>query len=254
MGKIEWSVTLETRGALPGLRGAEKEILSLAADSARCEWIKAAKNRLRTTAKVYIDAIQPPIIKGRTATIKLKGWLPNALEEGHPPFDMKKGLLKGPHAKKDKKGRPYNIVPIPVKSFGSIGGTPPVMPRPIYRMASQLKFGENLTLPRRYQNYAIRTRFSPDIRKWDHYTWKSSPFQNVTRIAKFSGDPMSRYIATGGPRATRRPGYVSFRMVSRNSDPNSWIHPGFRRHDIMETAVTGFERSIPDILNRILGA
>jgi len=128
------------------------------------------------------------------------------------------------------------------------------MPRPIYKLASQLKFGESLSLPKKYENYSIRTRFSPDIRKWGSYTWKSSPFQNVTRISKFSGDPMSRSIATGGPRATRKPGYVSFRMVSKNSDPNSWIHPGFRRHDIMERAVENYERIVPDILNKVLGA
>jgi len=47
---------------------------------------------------------------------------------------------------------------------------------------------------------------------------------------------------------------VSFRMVSKNSDPNSWIHPGFRRHDIMERAVENYERIVPDILNKVLGA
>ena len=45
------------------------------------------------------------------------------LEEGYGPFDMKPGLLHGPHAKIAEDGSTYNIVPIKASPEYGGGGT-----------------------------------------------------------------------------------------------------------------------------------
>jgi len=248
--KVEFSM----KGQFPNVRQAWGDILVLTATAARQEWVKAARQKLHTTAKLYTDAISDPVVKRSSAVITLRGWLPNALECGHPPWDMKPFLLKGRKAKRDKRGRPYTTVPFGLKApgGGDRGPSPPVMPSSIYKRASQLQYGQSMNLPKKYEGYGIRTRLTPDIKKWDSYTWKTSPFQGITKIQRFSGDPMSRYVATGGKRAGMRSGYQTYRRVSKASDPNSWLHPGFRSIRALDQAVVNLEKIFPEIVSRIL--
>ncbi len=44
-----------------------------------------------------------------------------------------------------------------------------------------------------------------------NYTWKSSPYENAVKMVDFQG---------------KTQGMKTFRTISDNSDPNSWIHPG----------------------------
>jgi len=242
-----WKVTVELKGMLPSVKTQLRTIVALAADSARTQWINTARKELRTSATSYISAIGPVEQRGTKADIKLTGWLPNALEEGHPAFDMKPFFLRSPKAKKTKKG-PVFIVPFALKTPGR-GPSPPAMPWPIYRSAARLRFGSQLKLPTKYEDYAIRTRLSPDIKKWGHYTWKASPFEG---IVKTRSQTTPTHIVRG--QLKWRPQYMTFRAVSRRSDPNSWIHPGFRPHNLMEKAASEFEKTFPDIVDKVLGA
>lgn len=242
-----WKISVEMKGALPSIKSQLRTIVALAADAARTQWVNTARKDLRTSATTYITSIGPVEQRGVQANIRLTGWMANALEEGLPAFDMKRGFLRSPKAKRTKKG-PVFIVPFALKSSGAAGASPPVMPQPIYRMASKLKFGGTLNLPIKYEDYAIRTRLSPDIKKWGHYTWKSSPFEGIVKTRS-----QTTPTQTVRGQTRWRPQYMAFRAVSKRSDPNSWIHPGFKARNLMEKAAGEFEKLFPDIVNKVLG-
>ncbi len=232
MAEARFKISLETTGQLPNTRSMMQHALRLTAEASRQEWVRIARQRLRTTAKTYISSIGPVEMGRGTATIRLRGDTPggklaNALEQGAGPFDLKRGLLKSPKVSHTKEGnKPYIHVPFQLKTpgGGARGAEPSVMPRSIYRLASQLGVGEQMKLPKKYEDYGIKTRLSPDIARWGHYTWKTSPYQGITRTQTVGG----AHLPAG------KSAYMTFRTVSKNSDPSSWIHPGFRARNCME--------------------
>jgi hypothetical protein len=240
-----WKVTMELKGQLPNVKQQMGSILEAVASEARREWVKLARERLHSTSSTYIEAIGAPKRKGTTIEIKLGGAMPNMIENGCPPFDMKKGLLRSPKAKRDKKGNKYITVPLRMKSAGAYGGSPPVLPSPIYRQALNLKFGQSLTLPKKYEGWGLKTRLSADLKKWGHYTWKTSPFQGVTRVQRFPG-----LTPLGLPRE-KLGKMMTFRRVSTKSDPNSWIHPGFTALNLIEKTAEKVNSIFPKILDSV---
>jgi hypothetical protein len=237
---------MELNGQLPNVKQQMREVLRLTADAARVEWVKSARHLLKSTASQYVEGIGYPTVKGFTATIKLSGWLPNALENGTSPFDMKPGLLASKKAKRMKKGGKYIRIPFGLKTPGAQGVSPQVMPEPIYRSAVKLNFGQSVKLPIKYENMGLRTRLSPDLKKWQHYTWKASPFAGITKVQRFPGAlPTSK---TGKLAA-----YKTFRTVSSNSDPSSWIHPGFRDRKILESAAKQIDLIFPEVMSKVMG-
>jgi len=238
-----WKVSYAARGLLPNLRRNLPAIVFATAEVMRQEWIRAARSSLSRTAAEYIRNIGPIVTSnsGRTAIIKLFGWLPNALEEGKGSFDLKPGLLKGPNAKRSESGAGYyNTIPF----SHTTPGTAPVtaMPTPIYRMAKNMPKNQALRLTgTALEGYGQRSKIST------HYTWKTSPYEGMVRRRMFEGMP------TQSP-AGRLHNYKTFRRVSSKSDPNSWIHPGFRAHDIMDRAAEATDRRFGEIVESMVTA
>ncbi len=232
----KWKIKWVQKGQLPNVKGMMPTLLGVAANLARDEWIKVARSNLRTSRNEYISNIQPPEMEGKKAVIKLTGWLPNALEQGIGAFDMKPGFLGSSKARGLQNK--YFTVPFPMKSTGSVGASPPVMPSSIYSLASKLQFGQSLKLPKTYEGYGLRSKLSQDMSRWGNYTWKTSPFQGVTKLKKFPGQRQS---------GTQ---YKTFRRVSRNSAKSSWIHPGFRSRDLMDRAVVNYESKISEVISQ----
>lgn len=243
-----FKVSMSLKGALPSVKTHMRTVLFMVAEEAKHEWIKLARRELHSTAYAYVDGIGDPIYRKNEIAIKLTGWLPNALENGIPPFDMKKGFLKSKKAKLTKKagGGRYLTIPLQLKSYGSHGDSPPVMPSGIYKRASQLKLGQSLTLPKRYEGYGLKTRLSADIKRWGHYTWKTSPFQSIMKLPKWRG-----LLPTAAGQQSM---YMVFRRVSKKSDPASWIHPGFRAKNLLEKTSTYIEKIFPKILDNVISA
>jgi hypothetical protein len=67
------------------------------------------------------------------------------------------------------------------------------------------------------------------------YQWKSSPFENVSRFQELHGSS-----------------YMSFRTISENSDPNSWIHPGIRASHIAESAINTIDPIFKAAMHEII--
>jgi hypothetical protein len=240
----KWKVSLEQKGMLPNVKGMMPALLGLSASMAHAEWVKIARSNLKTSKQEYIRGIQAPEIKGKVATLQLEGWLPNALESGLKAFDMKPGFLRSPNAK-GAQGNKYFTVPFQLRSPGSAGGSATVMPKSIYSLVSGLKFGQSLNLPKKYEGYGLRSKLSNDMKKWGNYTWKTSPFQGVTKERRFPGESRSS-------PAGRMAQYKTFRRVSKKSDPGSWIHPGFRARDLLEKAVAKWEPQVSNMIAQAL--
>jgi hypothetical protein len=227
MAKSWLKVTIERKGEMPSIRRQMPQLLVATAETVKNEWAKLASRGLKGSANEYIRGLSVSHKPGKSE-IKLSGWLPNALEMGLSPFDIKKGLLRSPKAKQGKNG-PYITVPLPLKApgGGERGPSPPVMPWSVYKITSRSPMGTTTKLPLRLENLGKRTRLSPDPTRWSPYTWKTSPFQGIRR----SPDPS-------------RPGkahYNTFRRVSKESDPSSWIHPGFAAKNFSDKVLVRIE-------------
>jgi hypothetical protein len=240
MAKRSWyRVGLERRGDMPNIRQYMPQLLVATAESAKNEWAKLASRRLHGTANEYIRGL---VVRHRPgiSTVTLTGWLPNAIEKGMSPYDIKRGLLASPKAKRDAKGNAYMTVPLPLKAPGSgeRGPSPPVMPWSVYKIASRSPMGSTTKLPLRLEDIGRRTRLSADPTKWSAYTWKTSPFSGIHKSPNPSKPGKARYN--------------TFRRVSTKSDPSSWIHPGFAARHLADQVVakvdTIFAKHVDDML------
>ena len=231
-------IKIDISGYLPAVgfdEGAMQERLLVLAEMARSEWIRQAQNNLGSSAADYIAGIQPVEVSGNWAHIHLVGQLPNDIEKGKNPYDMKPGLLSGPNAKRGKSGSRYNTVPFRHGTPGSTGkrvGAP--MPFThltkkgnqaslIYTEAKKLSpsveglAGGTVWGGRTGDlgGYGMRTQLPVKKGRPGAYTWKSSPYAGMVKVGKTYG------------KATQYQ-YVTFRRVSDNSDPASWWHPGIK--------------------------
>lgn len=259
--KSIFKISMETKGSLPNSKVMIRNVMMMVGEEARNQWIRLARARLHGTATGYVSSIGEPVYReGKSPQISITlradtpaGKLANMQEQGCSPWDMKPAFLRSPKAKtaKSTRGREkvpgkYITIPLRLKSYGSHGASPPVMPSTIYKMANQLKIGQSLALPKKYEGYGLRSRLSPDIQRWSHYTWKTSPFQNITKVAKWPG-----LVRLGLPREAAGM-YLIFRRVSRKSDKGSWIHPGFRSLALRELVINEVEFKIfPKILDNV---
>jgi len=157
------------------------------------------------------------------------------IEKGHGPIDLKPGLLSGPHAKMGKNG-PYAIVPFRHGVPTSSGQNNP-MPMSVYK-----------TMQKTMSEYSDKTGASAHSRvisggqggasrvtEWNarlgklpdgirsklvsrfipgasNYTWKSGKHAGMVALQ----------TSTGKAKSSK---YMTFRVVSVNSDPSSWIVP-----------------------------
>ena len=140
------------------------------------------------------------------------------LEHGSPAWDMKPGLLKGPKSRVNKKGQRYNVIPF---RHGTSAKYSPnslfrPMPMDIHQAAKKLKDGERLT-GTTARRPALVHRFVKENGEVTDYQHKSGRYEN-----------MVKNVEEGQEK------YTTFRVVSENSDPNSWWHPGFEAHDIAQ--------------------
>jgi hypothetical protein len=156
----------------------------------------------------------------RGRIVMLDGGLARRYEDGYKSFDMKPGLLAGPHARTAKDGSRYNIIPFSHSTPGSVGQKGAPMPTEIYALARRLQARQNLKLPPGLQGYGQRSKIPAQVNAqaiqrghggpmFSPYTWRGSPYSGMQK--------------TGGPGQTS---YRTFRVVSSKSDPSSWIHPG----------------------------
>ncbi len=148
-------------------------------------------------------------------------WIAENTEHGYPAWDMKPMLLSGPKSRLNKKGERYNVIPFRHGTTDKGGEHFKPMPVDIYEQAKELRATTAAGIRKLAQGDRLRgteAAYPPQtkrITKRDGtvatYTHKRGIYEGMIRL---QGD---------GAKGSQ---YLTFRVVSDNSDPNSWYHPG----------------------------
>lgn len=199
--------------------------------------IQNADRELKQVRQEYIRSIYIEKPDPETLIVGLSGWLPNAVEKGLQPFDMKEGFSKSdkrkPAYRKNRRTGWYLTIPFRIGIPSTIGDSSifsNIMPEKVYEVAKEkLKTNSDrlreTDLPPEFQIKGVRSEVTNNITNqvFPSYTHKSSIYEGMQRSPKEFHSQ-----------------YVTFRRVSDLSDPNSWIHSGIVAHNLMEKTLNSF--------------
>lgn len=208
------------------------------------EWHNTAGEALKQTKKEYQESIYIEKIEGAgTVIVGLKGWLPNAIEQGIEPFDMKEGFKNSSKRKFKKDGGWYLTIPFRFGTPGIVGESEifsNIMPEEVYKAAlSELRGSSKKqlsakSLPAEFQVKGVR----PEVKNnttgkiFEAYQHKASIYEGMRRSNKeYHGH------------------YMTFRRVSDRSDENAWIHTGIEPRNLMNKTLQNF--NIGDIIRSV---
>lgn len=208
-------------------------------------WRLEASNKLKSTRDEYLNGLE--IIKNSkfSRTIMLNGKLANMIEKGASPFDMKEGFRKSSKVKystkKNKNGDVsvswYLTIPFRIGTPGIVGENSAfssIMPKQIHSLMQALPTGKSLKkIPSPFDIPQTRQEINiPESNiNFPEYTNKSSIYSGMVKN-------------TGAYGKTTQNSYSTFRRVSENSDPNSWIHKGIQAHNLMNVAISNVDINI----------
>lgn len=208
------------------------------------EWHNTAGEVLKQTKKEYQESIYIEKIEGAgTVIVGLKGWLPNAIEQGIEPFDMKEGFKNSSKRKFKKDGGWYLTIPFRFGTPGIVGESEifsNIMPEEVYKAAlSELRGSSKKqlsakSLPAEFQVKGVR----PEVKNnttgkiFEAYQHKASIYEGMRRSNK-----------------EHHGHYMTFRRVSDRSDENAWIHTGIEPRNLMNKTLQNF--NIGDIIRSV---
>lgn len=183
-------------------------------------WELLAKRELHKTRSIYLRSIVVGDSGPNTGFIKLVGVLPNMIEEGCSPFDMKLGFSKSSKAK-DKKGKSGWYLTIPFRwatpmALGESEVFSGKLPEEVYKIAKTKSQGESLKvgeLPQQFRVPKTREMVISKSKVFEAYVNKTPLLAGLTRIQHPS---FTRVYSR----------YMTFRRVSDLSDPDAFIHSG----------------------------
>lgn len=193
------------------------------ANAVREKWVEIASSELHATRQAYLESISPVRVEGERAAIELRadseeGWLANAIEHGAPSWDMKQDFTP---TGVTEDGALYARVKF---TYGGERGNPKKGLRALGRPYGRTGEAEADRVGRRVRRELGKAGGGP-----------LKPGQ----VGLPSMKPTHKTDIYAG--LTRSPGQIGvaslYRTLSENSDPDSWIHPGFEPHDFLERAV-----------------
>lgn len=196
-------------------------------------WRNEAGKSLKQTKQQYQRAIYIEKLDSYSLVVGLAGWLPNAVEQGIQPFDMKPNFADSDkkHVKKD--GGWYLTVPFRFANPEALAESSifaNVMPGKVYEIAKKTLADRSQSLkvtqlPDEFRIKGVR----PEVMNKDTgqifqaYEHKNSIYEGMRN--------------TGGERHSQ---YMTFRRVSDLSDPMAWIHTGIEPRHLMEKTLAEF--------------
>lgn len=199
------------------------------------EWRAQASEMLGQTRQVYSDAIYIEKIDNYNVVVGLKGWLPNAVEQGISAFDQKSGFSRSNKKHPKKDGGWYLTIPFRFATPTAIAESSifsQILPNKVYQVAKteltnskrQLTVSQ---LPKEFQNLGIRPEVSNKGTTYQAYQHKSPIFAGMQRIESEGSQKHGQY--------------VTFRRVSDLSDPNAWIHTGIQAYNLAGKTLSDFD-------------
>ena len=222
--KVDASEMFKTILARVPTKGDIKKIKRALGAAARNEWLALAQSELLSSSNDYQDAIQETEITDSGAVIRLVGVLPNMVEQGWGPHDLRTTVLRSAKARTSKAGHKYLSVPFRHGTPGSTGrnvGAP--MPRAIHQVAKHLKAYKTQGTSREQRlglnNPHLKLpKGAKKILKDKKETWHStSIYAGMIRKAEMK--------KTKKGLVSKTTGYHTFRTISEVSK-NGWMHRG----------------------------
>jgi hypothetical protein len=193
------------------------------------KWQDEIKDNLHSTRKEYQKGMfqdesdEFSVVVGLTPR---QSKLAMMIEDGASTFDIKSGMEQSAKKKIGKGGNWYITVPFRLATSGAIGESEIFsgkMPKPIEKLAKKLEEKQTIqfdNIPKELQGLGRNNTSG--------YNHKFNIYEGIQRVEIGSGNE-------------KRGGYMNFRRVSENSDPASWIHPGFESKDLMGKALSGID-------------
>lgn len=237
------------KGQFPGVTDAMIDSLTencvkVVSAAVYSAWEGLAKKNLHSTTDIYVNGLKV-IDKGRLAKqIALIGTLPQMIEEGAAPFDMKEGFKKSQHVRYSvprynakgkqisKGGDWYLTIPFRQGTPGIVGqqGFANEMPSEIYalmvhRAANRPLMKEEIPAP--YDMPRSRAAIIDEKTGnvlYPEYQHKSSIYEGLMK-------------KSAAYQKVIQNTYVSFRRAGENSDEMAWIHKGIKPHHFMSEAI-----------------
>lgn len=260
MGIVSVQSKIDERGfSIASLSVGMMEAFHAAVDGtalgAMAEWERIASQRLRSARQIYINGLRQSesykmeIVAGRVNyTLTLMGEMPNNFEFGMPSFDMKvirPGWLGGMRAKTGKDGKKY--VTIPFRHSTTSGA--------IMSYTGKAK-RENVAQSLQYavRKYGLREMVRNSGGNIVRGTVTKIP-AGATDVHRFLTGlqriqtPTAGVTPSGLQKGTSQ--LVTFRRMSENSPPESWIHPGIRAVNILPDVERWIDYELDHILDRI---
>lgn len=229
-------------------RGDIKKIKDALGVAARNEWIAVAGEELKSTSRDYIGGIQQPEITKSGVMVQLLGVLPNMVEQGWAPHDLRATVLRSPKAKTSKEGHKYMAIPFRHGTPGTTGrNVGREMPKAIHKVARHLAphmaVGGVTVKGQRLQVGGKMSKAAKAILTKKERSWHSaSIYLGMIRKAETQG--------TKGTARAATTGYSTFRTISENvrKAEQHWMHPGIRARRI----ATKVQRHIREIANSVV--
>lgn len=208
------------------------------------EWESLAKKELHSTLPEYVHNLNI-VDKGRfQRQIILTGTLPEMVESGASPFDLKEGFKKSQYVKYtipvyNKKGKMvspggdwYLTIPFRQGTPGIVGqaGFANEMPPEIYALMIHRSSHSPLTKNEIPSPYNIpRSRAAIYDKKtgellYGEYRHKASIYEGLVK-------------ESAAYKVAIQNKYQSFRRAGAKSDPLSWIHKGIEARNLAQKAV-----------------
>lgn len=198
-------------------------------------WENEAAHSLHQTRAEFQKAIYIEKVDDTNVVVGLKGFVPNAVEQGIDAFDQKEYFAKSKKIKLTKDGKWYLTIPFRFNTPGTLGESTVFsnqLPEEIHQIVrDKSKAGDNSGLrrteiPQEFQIPRTRPRIELESGKvFEEYTHRSSIYEGMVRSdMQFHSQ------------------YNTFRRVSEiSSDPNSWIHTGIEARNLSEKALDAMD-------------
>jgi len=218
--------------------------------AAQDHWISLAQSRLKTSRADYINGLRQAESYKRTTsatsetfTLTLVGRMPNNYEFGMPSFDMKSvrpGWLGGAKALRAKDGSSYVVIPIRHSTSSETNMAYTGKAKSVGDLKSQLR--------KAVKDYGLDRMI------------KTATGQvatgAVSRIPKTA--PVHPYLKGLTRMQTKKKGggssqLIRFAIMSENSDPSSWIHPGLKPANLLPEVETWVDNQLNNVMETILG-
>lgn len=227
--------------------------------AARNEWIRLAQDRLTTSREDYINGLRQAesfsSMRGSGGTtiyeITLVGNMPNNYEYGMGPFDMKSirpGWLGGKKSHAGKNGR-YVIIPFRHSTSNSTRfaytGKAKSVSDP--DLKTQLKSAVKSYGLDRMTRTATGRVVEGNVARIPNKAPVHPYLQGMVRTQQ----AMMGTTSSGKQRGSGT--LTTFRVMSENSKPDSWIHPGLRAVNLLAEVEQFVDNEMRKIAENILG-